>query len=320
MGADNHVTLLASMIISCYRFGMKDFSDNMRGAAMMTGSMIAFVANDAFMKSLAGDVPLFQALFLRGIGTVICLTILAYALGQLVFHHSRKDWALMILRALAEVAGSVFFLQALFHMPLANVSAVLQALPLTVALGAAVFLGEPLGWRRLLAILVGFAGVFLIIRPDSDGFNIYSIYMLCAVACVTLRDLSVRRMSAKVPSVFVGLIAAFAVMLLGAGVTATQSWVPVNATSAMQIGGAMVFIVFGYVFSVAAMRNGDISFVAPFRYTSLLAALVIGWAVFGDWPTPLTCVGAGIVVATGLFTLYRERRFAQQRRLSPRLR
>ncbi len=295
-------------------------SDNMRGAALMTGSMVAFTVNDAFMKGLSGDIPLFQALFLRGLGTVAFLVVLAVFMGQFRFDYSRKDWVLIGLRSLAEIAGTVCFLTALFHMPIANVTAVLQVLPLTVALAGAVFLGEVLGWRRLMAILVGFVGVFLIVRPGGDGFSIYSIYALGAVACVTFRDVVVRRMSREVPSIMVGLMAAIAVMLSGAFVTATQSWVPVDGTTALQLGGAMAFIVFGYVFSVAAMRTGEIGFVAPFRYGGLLAALIIGWAVFGDWPVPLTLIGAGIVVATGMFTLYRERQLSLKKQLSRRLR
>lgn len=287
-------------------------SDNMRGAALMTGSMVAFTVNDAFMKSLSGDIPLFQAVFLRGIGTVGFLLVLAYVMGQLRFNHSRKDWLLIGLRSLSEIAGTVFFLTALFHMPIANVTAVLQALPLTVSLAAAVFLGEALGWRRLLAILVGFVGVFLIVRPGGDGFSIYSIYALGAVVCVTVRDLAARRMSRRVPSIMVALMAAVMVTSAGALVTMTQAWVPVAQGTAMQLGGAMLFIVFGYVFSVAAMRVGDIGFVAPFRYSGLIAALILGWLVFGDWPMSMTLTGAGIVVATGLFTLYRERQLNQK--------
>ncbi|MDE0985599.1 MAG: DMT family transporter [Yoonia sp.] len=294
---------------------MMQISDNMRGAGLMAGSMVAFTVNDAFMKGLSGDIPLFQALFLRGLGTVAVLVALAIITGQFRFGYSRKDWVLIGLRSTAEIGGTVFFLTALFHMPIANVTAVLQVLPLTVSLAGALFLGEVLGWRRLMAILVGFVGVFLIVRPGGEGFTIYSIYALGAVACVTLRDLVVRRMSRKVPSIMVGLMAAISVTLSGAFVTATQSWVPVDGTTTLQLAGAMVFIVFGYIFSVAAMRTGEIGFVAPFRYSGLLAALIIGWAVFGDWPVPLTLIGAGIVVATGLFTLYRERSLSLKKQL-----
>tara|TARA_R110002049_G_scaffold6016_3_gene39462 strand:- start:205 stop:1110 length:906 start_codon:yes stop_codon:yes gene_type:complete len=293
---------------------MMQISDNMRGAALMVGAMVAFTINDAFMKGLAGEIPLFQALFVRGVATVICLVILAYFLRQLDFKQSKRDWGMILLRAIAEVGGAYFFITALFNMPIANASAILQALPLTVALGGAIFLRETLGWRRVLAIITGFVGVMLIVRPGSEGFTIYSIYALLAVACVTMRDLVVRRMSRHVPSVFVALVAAFFVMLSGAVVTATQVWVPVDSNAGLLLLGSAAFVVFGYVFSVAAMRTGELGFVAPFRYASLITALILGWAVFGDWPRNITLLGAFIVVATGMFTLYREQVAAKRLR------
>jgi len=144
-------------------------SDNIRGALLMTGSMTAFTINDAFMKGVLVDVPLFQALFLRSCGVVVCIIILARALGQLRFDMGRKDWTYMIMRAVAEAMGAVMFLSALSRMPIANVSAILQALPLTVSLAGALFLGEALGWRRLTAILVGFCGVMLIGCRSAGG-------------------------------------------------------------------------------------------------------------------------------------------------------
>jgi Integral membrane protein DUF6. len=160
-------------------------------------------------------------------------------------------------------------------------------------------------------------GVVLIIQPGGADFSSYSIYALIAVACITLRDLAVRRMSVQVPVVFVALIAAIGVTALGAIGSLFITWQPMSATSAMQIGGATICLIFGYIFSVSAMRSGEISFVAPFRYTSLLVALILGMAVFNEWPNVLTVLGASIVVATGLFTLWRERRLRIRHNLSP---
>ena len=283
----------------------------------MTGGMCAFTVNDAFMKSLSGDIPLFQAVLLRGIVAIICLTIMCRVMDQLHLNLPRRDWGLILLRTLGEVGGTYFFLTALFHMPIANVSAILQALPLVVSLAATLFLGEALGWRRFAAIAIGFVGVVLIIQPGGADFSSYSIYALIAIACITLRDLAVRRMSVQVPVVFVALIAAIGVTALGAIGSLFITWQPMSATSAMQIGGATICLIFGYIFSVSAMRSGEISFVAPFRYTSLLVALILGMAVFNEWPNVLTVLGASIVVATGLFTLWRERRLRIRHNLSP---
>lgn len=285
---------------------MPVISDNIRGALLMMGAMCAYTINDAFMKLVLADIPLFQAILLRGTGAVICLAIMCRIMGQLRFDLSRRDWVLVLLRTLGEVGGTFFFLTALFHMPIANVSAILQALPLSVSLAAALFLSEALGWRRMTAICVGFAGVLLIIQPGGADFSVYSFYALGAVACVTLRDVVVRRMSTAVPSVFVALVAAVGVTALGGVGSLFIDLAPFTPRSGLLLAGATGFLIFGYIFSVSAMRSGEISFVAPFRYASLLVALVLGILVFDEWPNLLTLTGAVVVVATGLFTLYRE--------------
>jgi len=285
---------------------MLGLPENIRGALLMMGAMCAYTFNDAFMKALADELPLFQAIFIRGTGAVIFLVIMCKMLGQLRFYFPAREWGYVLLRTAGEVGGTFFFLTALFNMPIANVAAILQVLPLSVSLMAALVLGEALGWRRLTAIFVGFVGVILIIQPGGADFSIFSLYALAAVACVTLRDIAVRRMSRDVPSVFVALIAAIAVTGLGAVGSLFIQWQPVSATAGLQLIGAMAFLIFGYIASVSAMRFGEIGFVAPFRYTSLLVALVLGVVFFDEWPNALALVGGAIVVATGLFTLYRE--------------
>lgn len=282
-------------------------SPNMQGALLMMGSMAAFTLNDTSIKAIGGALPLFQIVTLRGILTSILVFLLARHLGALRFRLPARDWGLIALRCASEVGATVFFLTALMRMPLANVTAVLQVLPLTVTLGAALFFREPVGWRRALAIAVGFLGMLLIVRPGPDGFSLASLYALAAVACVTARDLSTRRMSAEVPSLTVTLSAALSVTVFSAAATVGEGWQPLDARLAGLIVAASVLILFGYLLSVRVMRVGEVSFIAPFRYTGLIWALLLGWVVFGDWPDPVTMAGAGIVVATGLFTLYRER-------------
>lgn len=284
----------------------------MRGAALMTLSMAGYTFNDVCMKLLAPDMPLFQAVFLRGIFASIFIFLLARRMGAVRLRLPRRDWGLIALRTVGELGATYCFLIALFNMPIANVTAILQAVPLILALAAALFLREPLGWRRLGAILIGFAGVMLIVQPGGEGFTVWSSYALIAILFITLRDLSARRLSPDTPSLMVSLIAAIAICL-GAGLASTtEVWAPVT----LQTGGLLVlaalFILMGYLASVAVMRVGDIGFTAPFRYTGLLWALVLGWLVFGDWPDALTLLGAAIVVATGLFTLFRERQLARR--------
>lgn len=281
-------------------------SDNTRGALFMLASMSAFTFNDACMKALSDELPLFQALLIRSLGVIVFLLGMAYGTGAFAHTTTRKDKSLILIRSLAEVGAAYFFISALFNMPIANVTAIIQVLPLSVTLAGAVFLGEAVGWRRLAAIIVGFLGVILIIRPGGDGFSIYSLYVLAAVICVTIRDLAARRMSKQVPSLLVALSAAIAVMIFAAIASFAVEWQPLSAKATFQLMGASFFIIGGYVFSVAAMRVGEISFVAPFRYSSLLVALALGFLIFNEWPDTLTLMGSAIVVATGIFTLYRE--------------
>ncbi len=283
-------------------------SDNMRGAGLMVIAMAAFTFNDVAMKTLSGQLPLFQAIFLRGVLTTLWLYLLGRALGGLRFGLSRRDWGAIGLRSFCEGAATFLFLTALFHAPIANVTAILQALPLTVALGAALFLGEPLGWRRLVAILVGLIGVLIIVRPGAEGFTVWSLYALAAVGFVTIRDLSVRRLSGDAPSLTVALVGAVSITIAAGILSAFTGWVALGAAQIAPIVIASLFILAGYLSSVMTMRQGEIGFIAPFRYTGILWALLLGWLVFGEWPDNLTLLGAAIVVAMGLFTLWRERK------------
>ena len=283
-------------------------TDNIRGALFMTGAMTAFTVNDAFMKVLSDHLPFFQLLFIRSAAVTILIAVMAWRAGALRFDMSKRDKGLVAIRSLSEMGAAYFFLNALFNMPIADVTAILQALPLTVALGAALFLGEQVGWRRFLAIGIGFVGVMLIVRPTGDVFSVYSIYALLAVACVTVRDLAARQLSADVPSLTVALAAVVGVLAFASVGAAFTEWQPFEGRDYFLITGAIFAIIGGYLFSVMAMRVGDIGVVAPFRYSSLLAALILGLLVFGEWPDAVTQLGAGIVVATGLYTLWRERK------------
>ncbi len=286
-------------------------SPNTKGAFLMMGGMAAFTLNDACIKATGGALPLFQLLTIRGFLSSVMIYFLARHLGALDFRQSRSDWGLITLRSLSEVGAAYFFLTALMNIPLANVTAVLQMLPLTVTIGAALFFRERIGWRRMLAITTGFVGMLLIVRPGPDGFDTYALYALVAVAFVTVRDLSTRRMSSQVPSMLVTLAAAVAVLVFSALASTATRWAPLDGRLTLLLIGSSLFVVGGYVLSVIVMRIGEVSFVAPFRYTGLLWALILGWLVFGDWPDTVTFVGAAIVVLSGLFTLYRERSLSE---------
>ena len=291
---------------------MNALSDNSRGAIFMAICMAGFVLNDAMIKLVTQDIGLFQAIFLRGILASLLIGALAWGRRQLFYRVSRGDGAMLALRIIGELGGTVCYLTALMHIPIANATAILQALPLAVTLGAAVFLKEPVGWKRYTAIAVGFAGVMIIVRPGAEGFDAYALLAVVSVGFVTLRDLATRRLSGPVPSLFVAFLTAVSILLLGAVMLPFTEWQPVEAShlGIIAVGASALF--FGYVFSVSSMRVGEVAFVAPFRYTILIWAILLGIVIFGHIPDGWTLVGASIIVATGVFTFYRERRLSRR--------
>ena len=290
-------------------------SDNLRGVLFMCLSMAAFTFNDTFIKSVTQDVPLFQVIFLRGVIAIAGLVAVGLWTGAFRQRLHGGDWRLIGLRSVAEIFATLTFLTALLHMQLANLSAIMQALPLAVTLTAAVVFGDRVGWRRLTAILVGFAGVMIIIRPGTDAFDVWSLVGVASVVCVVVRDLSVRRLGSHVPSVLVALAAAVMVAAMGLGgsllpgdpASGLTGWQVMTVVEVAKVATAGAFLIVGYICAVTAMRSGDVGLVAPFRYTSLLWAILLGFLAFGDLPDGWTLAGATIVVGAGVFTLLRER-------------
>ena len=281
--------------------------ENLRGATLMALSMLAFVLNDGLMKAVFDSMSIYQAIFLRGLITVPLIALLAWHKGALIVRIAPRNRLLVTLRVAAEVGATVGFLTALKHMPLANVTAILQVLPLTVTMAAALFLGEKVGWRRWLAIAIGLAGVLIIIRPGMEGFSVHSIWALVAVGCVTIREIATRKLSADLPSLPVALATAIAISGLGAVMLPAVEWAPLSASALSLICGASLAIIGGYLFSVMTIRIGDIGFVAPFRYTAMVWALILGLLMFGEIPDMPTITGTVIIILTGLYLLHRER-------------
>jgi len=291
---------------------MGSLSENARGAIFMMVGMAGFVFNDTLMKMVSSELTLYQAVFLRGLMVTVMLGAFALNRGVLMPRIGGANLRLLGLRLVAEIGGTTCFLTALFHMQIANTTAILQSMPLAVTLAAALFLREPVGWRRYAAITAGFVGVLIIIRPGSEGFSLYSLWALAAIAFMVLRDLSTRRLSRDVPSVFVALTTGSGIMLFGAVVSATEPFPPVTGRAMALMAGAAVFLFIGYLFNVLAMRHGEIGFVSPFRYTVMIWAILLGFLVFGERPDAAMLAGSAIVVGTGIYTLYRERQQARR--------
>ena len=273
----------------------------------MAISMAGFTANDAITKMMSSSMNMGQVMLVRGLFATALIALLAWHRGalrnlSLAFH------PLMAVRILGEVGGTVTFLVALKHLPLANVSAVLQALPLAVTMGAALVFGEHVGWRRWLSIVAGFLGVMIIVRPGFDGFSAYSLLVLVCVGCCAVRDLATKRIPAVIPSLLVSTMAASAVAVCGALLVVPMGgWTAMSVKETGLLAAAAALVLVGYQFIIMSMREGELSFIAPFRYTALLWAILLGYLVFGDVPDEAMITGALVVIASGLYMLYRER-------------
>jgi drug/metabolite transporter (DMT)-like permease len=287
-------------------------SDNLRGALLMNMAMLVFTVNDACMKAVTQSMPLFQAITLRGLMATAGLLVLGLTTRQLRLWPGLRNAKIIAVRSLAEIAGTVLFLAALMHMPLANLSAIMQSLPLAVTLASAVVFRDAIGWRRMTAIVIGFIGVLIIIRPGTAGFDVWSVMGLGSVAAVVVRDLAARSLSKDVPSMTVAFWAAGSVTIMGLIGVVFQGWQDVTPWHLALLAIAALNLIVGYQTVVMMMRVGEIGFISPFRYMSLIWAILLGWLAFSTLPDAMTILGASLVVATGLFTVYRERRVARR--------
>ena len=281
-------------------------NSNIKGAVLMTGCMLTYVINDAFMKLLFSETALFQAIFLRSLITVLPILVMTWITKVAIRNLSYLNKRLLLARVSAEVCATIAFLLALKHMPLANVTAILQALPLAITMAAALFLSEPVGWRRWIAILLGFTGVLIIVRPGLEGFNIYSLSALAAIFFITVREIFTRKLTSKVPTITVALSTVIGIGMFSGIMMIGTEWQPVSASSWLLILGAGVSVLIATFLSVMAMQTGEISFVSTFRYTAMLGAIGVGILIFDDWPDQLTLVGTLIIVLTGIYSFHRE--------------
>lgn len=289
-------------------------AQNLRGIALMTVSMALFAFEDMFLKLAAVSLPPGQIVFLSGTLGALVFAVLARLNGERVI--TRGLWhPAVVARNIGEMVGSLGYIIALATLPLATVSAVLQATPLAVTLGAALFLREQVGWRRWLAIGIGFAGVLLVIRPGMEGFRPEALWVLLSVAGIGLRDLATRRISVAASTNQISAWGLMAVALLGAlMMAATGDVVRPEPAQVGFLAGVLIFGTAGYWAVTAATRQAEISVVAPFRYMRLLFALIVAVTVFSERPDIVTLSGAALIIGSGLYAFARER--ARQRALS----
>ncbi len=286
---------------------------NVQGILLVIAAMAGFTIEDMVIKHLSQALPVGQILVLIGCGSALVFAVMSEARRQSVL--ARAAWRpIFLVRAAAEATAAMAFVTALSLVDISVVAAVFQATPLVITMGAALFLGEAVGWRRWSAIGLGLAGVLLIIRPGLAGFEPAALFVLISVCAVATRDLVTRRIDVAVSSTVVSFQGFAAVIPAGAAMLLVSGTAPV-ALSWGQGALLMVGIVFGalaYYAIVQAMRIGDAAAVTPFRYTRLLFSLLAGVLVFGERPDALTLLGAALVIGTGLYTFLREHRLARR--------
>lgn len=288
--------------------------ENLRAIALMVLSMAGFAIEDMLIKIIALEMPTGQFLILIGAGGALIFTAMSRRQGQAVLSADFLRPSIII-RNLGEVIGTLGFVTALVLTPLSSASAILQATPLAVTLGAALFLGEAVGWRRWSAILIGFCGVIAVIRPGLDGFEPASLFAVLGVIGLATRDVATRAAPARISSAvlsahgFAMLVPAGALLLcISGGATAPSALGYGLLLAALAIG------VSAYYALTLAMRLGDVAVVTPFRYVRLVFALAIGVTVFNEQPDAWTLIGAAIIILSGLYTFFRERQLGQKSR------
>lgn len=282
----------------------------MRGALLVVLSMGFFVATDGLMKSLSGALAWYQALALRGgLAVMLCVGLALVIDGRrpisTVIAYARSGPC--ALRIGFELAATCFYLLAIFNMPLADATAIVQLLPILLTLGGAVFFAEKIGWRRIAAASIGFVGVLLIIQPGTTAFRPVALLALAATFSMAGRDLATRALPSEIPSTYVTALTMLAVWLMSLFLALASEWPQIEAWMLVRLACAAVTVTLAYWLSVTAVRAGEVRFLAPFRYSSIVWGLIIGFAAFGERPGLIMLVGAALVVGAGLYTLYRER-------------
>ncbi len=280
---------------------------NRRGILCMAGAMACFVVNDALVKVASAALPMAQVILLRSLMVALIVLAAARATGATARLHKAAN-PRVLLRAVIDAGATIMYMSALVHVPLANATAINLVAPLIMALLAVLFLNERVGRDRWLAILAGFFGVLLIIQPRAQGFNAWALLTLAATFLHALRDLITRRIDQDIASILITFAAAVAACLMSATWNLVEGrWLAFGLLQAGLVLCSALFVAGGFFLMVASMRQGDMSVVGPFRYSGLLVALVLGYAIWEDVPNFLAWCGIALMTAAGLWVLHGER-------------
>ena len=282
-------------------------TDNLRGAAWMCAAMLGFALEDMALKTAAQTMPVGLILALFGAGGAALFALWVRFRGERLIDPAMASRA-VALRSACEMAGRAGYTLAIALAPLSTVSAILQAAPLVVVAGAALVFGERVGPRRWAAVAVGFAGVLLILRPGTDGFEAVTLFAILGMAGFAGRDLATRA-ARGLSNAQLGFLG-FAVMV-PTGLALFAFGDRPAAIDLRAAGFLALAICLGsaaYASLTEAMRTGDVGVVTPFRYTRLVFGVALGVLVFGERPDAATLAGGAIIIVSGVYALLRSHR------------
>ncbi len=288
-------------------------NDTLRGSLFMVAAMLGFAVEDAFFKAATATVSPGLGTLIFGLAGVALYAALVRRAGLPVWTPAYLSRT-MLVRSAFEVTGRLFYALALAFAPLSVTTSILQAAPLVVTLGAALFLGEAVGLRRWLAMGVGFAGVLMILRPGLEGVELSALFAVLGMVGFAGRDVATRASPPEISTTQLGVPGFATVTLAGLVILAFEPGpvAPPDSRAALFLAGTAVTGVAAYAALTRAMRLGEVAVVAPFRYSRLLAALAIAYVAFGERPDALTLAGAALIVGSGLYTLWRSQRASGQ--------
>lgn len=282
---------------------------NRVGALSMVAAMACFVVNDGLIKYVSQTLPAAQLIFIRSGMASILVLAMAQAMGATErIREIARGW--VAVRAIVDAFASILFLWSLFHLPLANATAINMATPLLITVLAAIFLGERVGRSRWLAIGAGFIGVLLIIQPQAEAFNVFSVVCLLATALLAVRDLLTRRVHIGIPSILVTMSTFITVTVVSGVLSLFEGWHPIASLELALLAISAVFLTIAYYLIISSIRRGEFSLIAPFRYSALLFATFAGYLVWGDVPNALAWCGIGLLIGSGITLLRASRRAA----------
>ena len=272
------------------------------GIGWMISSMAAFAIEDALIKIVTKQLPVGQVLTIFGFGGICIFTLLAKRARVKLFQpevFTRR----MLLRAVFEFFGRLFYILAIALTPISSATAILQSAPLVLILGARIFLREKVDAQTWGAIWLGLLGVLIILRPTADDFSALSLLAVIGTLGFVGRDLMTRTAPAVLTKEVLGFYG-FTNMLVAGGCFSLwegKAFLPLQMPQALMIGAALIFGVFAYTALMTAMRTGSIGAVTPYRYTRLLFGISVGVLVFGEQLDSQMLMGCAVVIGAGLF-------------------